>query len=47
MSFLVMNAIVLVVLFMHPSTPLDSRTNSFAEDVLQVFLNFVFLISCL
>ena len=47
MSFLLMNAIVLVGFFMRPSTPFTSRPNSFAEDVLQLFLFFGFLITCL
>ena len=47
MSFLLMNDIVLVRIFMHPPTPFASCPNSFAEDVLQFFLYFGFLISCL
>ena len=38
---------MLVGFFMRPPTPLASRPNSFAEDVIQFFLYFGFLISCL
>ena len=46
-SFLVMNAIVLVGFFIRLPTPFASRPIFFAEDVLQFFLNFGFLMSCL
>ena len=46
-SFLPMNVIVLVGFLMHPPTPFSRRLNSFADYVLQFFLYFGFLISCL
>ena len=42
-----MNAIVLVGFFIRPPTPFASRPNSFADDVLQLFLYFGFFIGCL
>ena len=45
--FLLMNVIVLVGFFIRLPTPFASRPNSFADDVLQFFLYFGFLISCL
>ena len=45
--FLVINEIVLIGFLMVPPTPFASRPNLFADDVLQCFLSFGFLISCL
>ena len=45
--FCMMNAIVSVRFFIRPPTPLASLPNLFAEDVIQFFLNFGFIMSCL
>ena len=42
-----MNVIVLVGFLMRPPTPFARRPNSFAEDVIQFFFYFGFLVSCL